>query len=123
MISLIIRRTRRGVHCIITAAVWLAVIIECWHIQERNMVPVRIGGRTEKIAARDWAATLALCGMQDIDVPGLAYMEGDRRSQRERMCSVLFPVSFIICWKWGLVLLIIVYGQKASEMLLGRESE
>ena len=114
---------QRGVHCIITAAVWLAVIIGMLaYTRTQYGFPVRIGGRTEKIAARDWAATLACFAGCKI----LTFLDwhtwkviGEAKGKDVfQFCSQYLYYLLEV----GLVLLIIVYGQKASEMLLGRES-
>ncbi len=110
---------QRGVHCIITAAVWLAVIIGMLaYTRTQYGFPVRIGGRTEKIAARDWAAALACFAGCKI----LTFLDwhtwkviGEAKGKDVfQFCSQYLYYLLEV----GLVLLIIVYTMVLNKVLM-----
>lgn len=114
---------QRGVHCIITAAVWLVVIIIMLaYTRKRYGFPAIIGSQTGKITSRDWAVTLACFAgckvLTFLDWHTLKVIGEAKGKDMFQFCSQYLYYFMEV----GLVLLIIVYGQKTAEILLGRDS-
>lgn len=114
---------QRSVHCIITACLWLVFIILILSYSRRRYSFPKRPESAERIAAVDWlfAGTALICCkvLTVIDWHTLKIIGESKGKELYQITTQYVYYLFEV----GLVLLIIIYGQKAAESLLGRECE
>ena len=113
---------QRSIHCIIMAVLWAAVIGSILLFSRRRYdFPVK-NLDTEKISSRDWIAAflcLAACKVMTFIDWHTWKIIGEAKGKS--VFSFLTQYLYYI-FEVGLVLLIIMFGQKAAETGLKRES-
>ena len=113
---------QRSIHCIIMAVLWAAVIGSILLFSRRRYdFPVK-NLDTEKISSRDWIAAflcLAACKVMTFIDWHTWKIIGEAKGKS--VFSFLTQYLYYI-FEVGLVLLIIIFGQKAAETGLKRES-
>ncbi|KMZ55600.1 hypothetical protein [Dorea sp. D27] len=113
---------QRSLHSVITACLWAVVILSVLVYSRRRYHYPEDTEKSGRIPSKDWKAAwicLLLCKvMTFIDWHTLKIIGESRGQSLSRIVTQYIYYIFEV----GLVLLIILYGQKAAEVLLERES-
>ena len=113
---------QRSLHSVITACLWAVVILSVLVYSRRRYHYPEDTEKSGRIPSKDWKDAwicLLLCKvMTFIDWHTLKIIGESRGQSLSRIVTQYIYYIFEV----GLVLLIILYGQKAAEVLLERES-
>lgn len=113
---------QRSVHSVITACLWAVFILSMLYYSRRRYQFPGKAEDTGRIPPGDWAAALlALAGCKALTFIDWHTLKIIGESRGQDMSRIVTQYIYYM-FEAGLVLLIILYGQKAAEVLLKRES-